>query len=366
MLIASVKMNALNSPLTTSSPLKVPTARPTASTTKSPTHGLHSVPSPSLAFGAMSQAPSSAARPNVPWSEMSNLPVIRISDSATTTMPSAAPPCATLTRFEGVRKTGFTSAPPIISRTITGTSVRSRIQFSAMSLGSRRTTRAVGCFTVVSPIHPLHRGDEPLPVPGRPLELGRDAAADHHQESRAHPEVLEVVRHQEHRHAGAARLVHRVQERLLRGDVDADRRVHDHQQRGFLRERPADDHLLLIAAAQARHRLLERGGDDLQAPHLLGGDPVAGLERDDPEQPARDTRQDREREVLADAQLWRKAPRVPVLGHVAGTASERGIDPAWWHGPPVDADGPRLRPQEADHGIGHGGASRSLVPDEAE
>src|SRR5258708_28697368 len=235
MLIASVKMNALKLPLTTSTPLNVPTASPTSTTTRSPTHGLHPVPRPSLALGAMSHAPSSAARPNVPCSEMSNLPVIRISDSATTTMPRAAPPCATLTRFDGVKKTWFTNDPPIISRTITGTSVRSRIQFSAMILGSRRATRAAGSPPVVrdvSAIQSLHRGDQPLPVPRRPVELGRHATADHHEQSRAPPEVLEVVRHQEHRHPAVAGPVHRVEQCVLRGDVDADRRVHDDQDRG--------------------------------------------------------------------------------------------------------------------------------------
>lgn len=62
MLIASVKMKALQSPLITSTPLKMPTARPTASTTSTPTSRLHRDPSPSLPSRAMSLGSRQATR----------------------------------------------------------------------------------------------------------------------------------------------------------------------------------------------------------------------------------------------------------------------------------------------------------------
>src|SRR6202011_3767927 len=243
MLIASVKMNALKLALMTRKPLKVPTIRPTPSTTRSPNHGLHSVPRPELSFGATSHAPSSAARPNVPCSEMSNLPVSRISDSATTSMPRSAPPCATLMRFDVVKKTGLTIAPAIIRTMITGTSVSSRNQFRTISRQSRRPTAepaATGRSAVVSAIdilhHPrrlesLHRGDEALPIPGRPIELAGNPTPHHDQQSRADAQVLEVVRDQEYGHAFVSRLADGIQQRLLGRDVDSDRGIHDHEHR---------------------------------------------------------------------------------------------------------------------------------------
>ena len=139
--MASVKMKALKLALMTSRPLKVPTTRPTSRTMTRPSHGLNSAPSPELALGAMSQAPSRAARPNVPCSEMSNLPVSRINVSATTTIPSAEPPSATLIRLDDVKNTGLTTAPPIINTMITGTSVSSRKKLMA---SRRKPRRAIG------------------------------------------------------------------------------------------------------------------------------------------------------------------------------------------------------------------------------
>src|SRR6202165_242738 len=105
MLMARVKMNALKLALMTRKPLKAPTSKPTPSTIKRPTHGLHSVPRPELNLGAINHAPNSGESPKVPCSEISHLPVRRIRDSATTTIPRSAPPCATLMRVEVVKKT---------------------------------------------------------------------------------------------------------------------------------------------------------------------------------------------------------------------------------------------------------------------
>src|SRR5690349_8470849 len=209
MLIASVKMKALKLPLMTEMPLKVPTARPTRSTTSRPMTGLHSVPNPSLAFGAINHAPKSGARPKVPCSEMSNLPVSRMSDSATTTIPSAAPPWATLIRLDEVGKTGLTIAPTIIKRMITGTSVSSRNQLSTISRGSRRATvRRFGVTArsaAVSAIESLDGRDQGRTIPRWLVELPCDLAPDHDEQAGADAEVLEIVGDEQHRHPLVAR-----------------------------------------------------------------------------------------------------------------------------------------------------------------
>src|SRR6202521_4890572 len=112
---------------------------------------------------------------------MSNFPVSRISDSATTTMPSAAPPVATSIKLDDVKKTGLTIAPPIISRTMTGTSGSSRNQLSNTTRTLLRASGGGGRFTadsaVVSAmaglllfIEALNSGDQLLAVPRRLVE----------------------------------------------------------------------------------------------------------------------------------------------------------------------------------------------------
>jgi hypothetical protein len=112
---------------------------------------------------------------------MSNLPVSRINDSATTTMPSAAPPVATSIKLEDVKKTGFTIAPPIIKSTITGTSGSSRNQLSSTTRAPLRASggagRCVADSAVVSAmarplllIKALNSRDQLLAVPRRLIE----------------------------------------------------------------------------------------------------------------------------------------------------------------------------------------------------
>ena len=61
--MASVKMNALKRSFTTIRPLNSPTAAPIASTTRMPSAGLHSVPSPWPSFETISHAPTIGASP---------------------------------------------------------------------------------------------------------------------------------------------------------------------------------------------------------------------------------------------------------------------------------------------------------------
>src|ERR1700694_4510034 len=237
MLIASVKMKALKLAFMTRKPLKMPTARPTSKTMSRPIQGFHSVPRPELALGAINQAPSSGARPNVPCSEMSNLPVSRMRDSATTTIPSAAPPVATSIRLELVKKTGLTIAPPIIKRTMTGTSVSSRNQLNTTTRAPLRASAGEGCFAAgsaaVSAIEALHRRDQLLAIPWRLVEPFRDLPSHHDLQSCADSQIIEVIGDQQHRHAFVTGTTDCVQKNLFRCHIHAHGRIHDDQHRRF-------------------------------------------------------------------------------------------------------------------------------------
>jgi len=120
--IASVTMKALSRSLTTNRPLRKPVHAPTAAMASSPAATGHSVPKPPEAAGITSMAPTAGAMPTVDSTDRSNLPVMMISDSASTTSARAAEAPRMLTRLAGVRKLGLVKAPSKNSRASAGTS----------------------------------------------------------------------------------------------------------------------------------------------------------------------------------------------------------------------------------------------------
>src|SRR5215471_5542399 len=126
--------------------------------------------------------------------------------SATTTAPSAADSCATLIKLSAVRNAGFTKAPMISRRTITGSNASSRIQLVMTYRPCRRSVLVFVCsgwstgrFTAELPITiplysfqvPLCRGrheafnhsDQLMAVPGRLTILLDQSTFDHDEQS---------------------------------------------------------------------------------------------------------------------------------------------------------------------------------------
>src|SRR5439155_26303649 len=112
----------------------------------------------------------------------------------------------------------------------------------------------------------------------------------------------------------------------------------------------ADHHLLLVAAAECGHRLVDVAGDDLEAPHLALRNLRPPPKRDQ-SQAVADAPEHCHREVFVDAELWRKPSRVAILRHVAQPAAED--------------DRPRPPPDEARDRISYGGRAGALQPDES-
>src|SRR5947209_2192844 len=283
--IARVKMKALKPSLITRKPLKAPTASPTNRTIAIPRNGFQLVPRPWPSFETISQAPTIGARPYVDCRDRSNLPVSRIRVSATTTTPNGAASCATLMKLSEVRKAGFSKVPMTSSRTITGSRASSRIQLVTTCRPWRRSVPAMVCsgwstgrstadlliqippysfryFFRGGRLKALDRGDQLMPVPGRLMVLLNQSTLDHDQQPRADAQILQVVGDQQHRRSAIARSVDHVEERLLGGHVNPDRRRNRDQHCRMPGQRSSDNDLLLVPPTQVPNLLVEAAGDD--------------------------------------------------------------------------------------------------------
>src|ERR1700722_5284534 len=97
----------------------------------------------------------------------------------------------------------------------------------------------------------------------------RDRPGTHHRHPVADRELVEVAGDNEH---GSPRLREAADDLVdlgARAPVDADRRLIEDQHRRRGPHVLADDELLLIAAAQLSHGLIDRGRLDLEAPDHL-------------------------------------------------------------------------------------------------
>ena len=125
-------------------PLTKPTAAPTSEDDEQP-HGGRQLEAEADAGGGQDHhAPIAGAKPAVDSSDRSNLPVMTISDSASTTSASAADEVRMVVRLARVRKTGLTKAPIEISDASAGSSARSRKRSSVGRAGGRRAGATAG------------------------------------------------------------------------------------------------------------------------------------------------------------------------------------------------------------------------------
>ena len=121
-----------------------------------------------------------------------------------------------------------------------------------------------------------------MPVPGRLTILLDQSTLDHDEQLRADAQVLKVVGDQQNRRAAIARRVNHVEERLLGGHVNADRRRNRDQDRWLPGERSPDNDLLLVSPTQLPDLLVEAASDDTQLFHQASRDSVAARARNDP------------------------------------------------------------------------------------
>ena len=100
-------------------------------------------------------------------------------------------------------------------------------------------------------------------VSSSPASMGADRPVVQHdaRDRRGSTSSLDVGRVEEDRDALRAQLAHQLVDLGLGADVDAARRVVHEQQQRLLREHPAEQHLLLVAARE-RSRLLQRAAQD--------------------------------------------------------------------------------------------------------
>src|SRR4051794_15819477 len=258
--IPSVTMKPFSRKRTMNNALIRPTAAPTSSTIGM-AHALPSSPSPcETPTGAISQAAIPGASPNVDSSERSILPTSSTSVSARTRTPISDIVCRTLMMLSSCRNTGLTIWPTIAITTIAGTSARSRSRASGIApirapppgAGAAGAVSGV-CSITSDTVHPLHRGDQVVVAPAAG-QLAHDPAAEHHEHAIAAAQVVQLVGDDQHAGTPPAGVVHDLQQRLLAAHVHARRGRDQHEHPGVARQRPAEDHLLLVAARQRRHR----------------------------------------------------------------------------------------------------------------
>ena len=203
-------MKALSRSRTTRKPLIAPIRAPVANSTRIASQTFSPKPEPPKVVSlTISQAASIGGKPTVDSSERSNLPAIRISDSAMTRTDSSDDCCRMLRKLLVVRKASLISAPATIASAIAGRSVSSRKR----NADARRRISApmpVGVATrsraSVATFHSLDRRDQVV-IPPAGAELGHQPAPEDHQHPVAADQLVEIVGHDQHARAGGARLL---------------------------------------------------------------------------------------------------------------------------------------------------------------
>ena len=159
-------------------------------------------------------------------------------------------------------------------------------------------------------------------VASRACQLAGDAALAHDEDAVAHVEDLRQLRrdHQD-RHAVGGELVHQAVDLGFGADVDAARRlVHDQDLR-VQRQPLGDDDLLLIAAGEVEHLLLDRRRAHAQrVDHPPRQRPLRAEAHDaEAAQPV----EERERQVLADGQTEDQRLQLAIFRHQPDAEPDR-------------------------------------------
>ena len=168
--------------------------------------------------------------------------------------------------------------------------------------------------------------------------LDREAAADPYLDAVAELEFLGLVADQQYRETFVAVVLDDLQDRRLRGDVHACRRVHQDQDGGLRAERRAQQYLLLVAAAQLAHRLADGRARDAELGALLFGEAAAGLAVD--QQPAGQATQRGEADVVLDGHAADQTGLDAILRYQGHPGAHGGVR--------VPAIGPDLSILELD------------------
>ena len=219
--------------------------------------------------------PASAPRPTTDSSDRSNLPAIRISDSAITRTDSSEDCCRMLRKLSVVRKASLTSAAGDDrehdrrqQRQLAQAEADARRRSSAPA-GPRRPRRRRSRSRSSTPSIAATRSSSCQPAPNSADE----PALEDHQHAVADRQLVQVVGDDQHRRAGRARVARRcANSAALEAMSTPCVGYGEHQHLGRGGERPAHHRLLLVAAAELADRLLGRRGHDLRA-----GDQAAGL-----------------------------------------------------------------------------------------
>src|SRR6185312_8097239 len=231
-----------------------------------------------------SSAAMQPVRPSTEPTERS-MPAVRITSSWPTAMiPKTATWRARLARLSPVRNSLEASVipPNRTSRTIRPPASRPK---TSPKVRMRSSGAAAGDVQHVFLRRPLRR------------QLAGDRALAHDEHAVGQPEDLgQVGRHDDHAEPLGREVADHLVDLGLGPDVHALRGLVEHQDLRLRRQPPGEQHLLLVAARQRRHRLLPRAGAQLQPAEVLVDDPALALAVDDPE--ARDLIDVGDRRVL--------------------------------------------------------------------
>ena len=133
---------------------------------------------------------------------------------------------------------------------------------------------------------------------------------------------------------------------LLRADVDAARGLIQKQDPRLDGERPADQHLLLVAAAQRAYLRAWACEPHVQSLHHVSR--VAGLSGQTENSPTGEPTQIRDCGVLADGAVGEQPLRLPVLRHIGDAESGGRVWAPYSHGPAEHLDRSRHGTAEPD------------------
>src|SRR5205823_2319311 len=178
-------------------------------------------------------------------------------------------------------------------------------------------------------------------------EFATDAPLTHDENPVRHPKDLrKLARNHQDRYALPHQPAHQRVDFRLRAHVDATRRFVQDENARAGSEPLGDDNLLLIAAREALHFLLDAGGAHAELVHQ------AASQRPFPtkieEAQAGDSRQAGQRLVLADRHAHYQALQLAVLGDKAETEADRvarAFDEDW---PAVDKNLASIQPVGAE------------------
>ena len=142
---------------------------------------------------------------------------------------------------------------------------------------------------------------------------GPPALRDDHDPVREQQQLRQLRAHHHDRQPLARQRAHQVVDLLLGADVDAAGRLVEQEHPRPGGQPLADDHLLLVAAGERRRDLLDAGAAHPEATHRLGRHLRLAAGGADAE--AREARQRRQRDIVADRRLQMQPLGLAVLGH---------------------------------------------------